>query len=254
MSGAERASDALAYALLYPFETPGASYLYRDGDVQALEAGADAGAGLGPEPRAPVIAVGANRAPAQLRRKLAALAGPQAAPVVRGWLTGFDVVYSAHFTRYGAVPATLCPSPGTRVEVAVAWLTDEQLEAVHASESLGRNYAFGRVADVALELEAPFAGGRALDEAHCYVSRHGAVTHEAAPVGLSAIAARARAFAAFAQREAMSLARDHAAPGEALESLIPGLVADGELRARLNARLRENAQPLAWAGFTPLAG
>ena len=64
------------------------------------------------EARTPVLAYGSNAAPEVLSRKLAL--SDQPVLVVPARLREFDVVYSAHISPYGAVPATLQRSPGPR--------------------------------------------------------------------------------------------------------------------------------------------
>ena len=65
-----------------------------------------------------VVAYGSNASPVVLRRKLGerAAAAVLAPPVV---LPDTDVVFSAHVSRHGAIPATIVPWPGTEVD---AWL------------------------------------------------------------------------------------------------------------------------------------
>ncbi len=85
----------LKRALEYPYATPDRSYLYRDGDAHELpEDGPDLTG------RTPLLSYGANAAPEVLARKLAPVA-------VAARAGDFDVVYSAHVSPYGAVPATL---------------------------------------------------------------------------------------------------------------------------------------------------
>ena len=64
--------------------------------------------------RVPVLAYGSNAAPAALAHKLALSSDPVL--VVPAWLDDFDVVYSAHISPYGAVPAAIQRSPGTERE------------------------------------------------------------------------------------------------------------------------------------------
>ena len=87
--------------------------------------------------RIPVLAIGSNRAPEQLRRKFPSL---ESLPVEQVELLEHDVVYAARVSGYGAMPATLAHSPGTSVQVAVTWLTSAQLEMMDASEGLGVGY------------------------------------------------------------------------------------------------------------------
>jgi len=114
--------DRFHRAAAYPYARPDHSYVYDDGATVALdEFPGEVTAG-----RTPVLAFGSNAAPEQLRRKFGATPDT-VIPVIRADLADFDVVYSAHLTAYGAVPATLAPSPGARLQTWVTWLDDAQL-------------------------------------------------------------------------------------------------------------------------------
>ena len=77
------------------------------------------------EGRYPVIGYGSNQSPQRLRQKYGTDHSP--IPVQRGRLADHDVVYSAHFSSYGSLPAALRQVDGTAVSVAVNWLDDAQL-------------------------------------------------------------------------------------------------------------------------------
>src|SRR3954454_9643334 len=109
----------LKRALTYPYATPEHSYLYRDGLAHELPEEFDRSG------RTPLLSYGANAAPEALTRKLAALPG-EPLPVVRSELQGVDVVYSAHVSPYGAVPATLLERSATVAPVFVIPQTAEQ--------------------------------------------------------------------------------------------------------------------------------
>ena len=53
-----------------------------------------------------------------------------------------DIVYAASLSAYGSMPATQWPSKGTKVELNVLWLTEEQLNIMHLTEALGVAYDF----------------------------------------------------------------------------------------------------------------
>jgi hypothetical protein len=134
-----------------------------------------------------VIGYGSNAAPSQLRRKFAD-AGPGCIiPVLKARLRGFDVVYSAHVSVYGAVPATLCARPGTDVEVVVTLLSPAQADTMLRTE--GGNYDIQPVDPEAIE--SPVVLG--LPHApRVYVSKYGALALEGRPVALSAVQASGR--------------------------------------------------------------
>lgn len=118
----------------YPFPRPGHNFLFVDGDALPLlslaesleDAEVEVDGRLMPAGRllqqrgiasvvplarrTPVLAYGANAAPERLRRKFAPY-GPAVIPVLRARLHDFDIVHAAHVSSYGAIPATLEPSP-----------------------------------------------------------------------------------------------------------------------------------------------
>ena len=142
--------DPVERATTYPYLIPESSYLFENGAWQAAEIGSALTAG-----RTPVIACGSNRSPEQLARKFADF-DEAVIPVQRAWLEDFDVVYAAHITGYGSVAANLQHVAGTRVEVSITWLADDQMDRMHATEGLGHNYHYARLYGLALHPE----GGR----------------------------------------------------------------------------------------------
>ena len=140
------------------------------------------------EGRRALLAYGANASPEALTRKLAALP-PRPIPVLRIALRGWDVVYSAHITRYGSVPAAVVPSPGTVASVHLVFPDDDQLEAIAATE--GQNYRLERLTEFGAELEID---GEAVAEVDAFLSVHGPLLVDGAPVALAAIPARDRVF------------------------------------------------------------
>jgi hypothetical protein len=228
----------LALAKAYPFGWPAGSFLYVNGAAQPLPPGYPLAG------RGPVLAVGSNRAPEQLARKFGHLAAAEAEiPVTSGWMADFDIVYSAHITRYGSIAATLVPSAGTRVELALTWLTEGQLRRMHETE--GQSYDFGRLIGAALALD----GGRRAASPFLYHSRHGALAPFGRPLALAAVTARGRRFAAADQVEALGRARDICRPGTALDEFILEAIGDAERRRLYVAALASHSVRASLPGF-----
>jgi hypothetical protein len=126
----------------YPGSRPDCSYLFCGDHLLTAPIDFDAElAALGVprlSERRAVLAYGSNACPAQLQRKFASAACSSMVPMTRAWATNLAVGFSNHVTRYGAVPATIFVSEGTRTEVFVAWLDDEQFDVMDRSEA--RNY------------------------------------------------------------------------------------------------------------------
>jgi hypothetical protein len=205
-------------ALAYPFGVPSESYVLEGGRPVTWDGTVGAG-------RRPVLAFGANAAPAALAVKLDDLAAGARVPVVAGELRDFDVVYSAHVSPYGAIPGTLLPCPGAVASVHLVHLTDAELARVHRSEP---NYDFVRLEGAGV---------------HAYVSKHGALRREGAPVGVAAIPVRGRVWPALDEPAILAAIRDELAPGEPLEDFVAAHVADPELAAQRTRALRATAIP-----------
>ena len=228
----------------YPFAAPRRSYLFAHGETRSVKEARFEG-------REPVIAHGSNRSPHQLARKFAGHAGQDGEiPVTYGWLSDYDVVYSAHVTNYGAIASNLHHSPGCKVKIAVTWLSERQLERMHETEGL--NYPFGRLEDITLEKEA----GPALRMAQAliYVSRHGCLQHAGAAIGLAAVESRQRSHGTFSQLEALSLVRDRYHAEEELDRHILRNIAEAERRRALIKRMAAEAMPSRVPHFTVLDG
>jgi hypothetical protein len=232
----------LARARGYPYPAPAQSFLYRDGTAQPLDGARFAG-------RWPVLAHGSNRAPEQLARKFRHFSGAASEiPVTYVWLAGYDVVYSAHVTAYGAVASTLTRAPGCRVRVALSWLDDAQLARMHETEG---NYAFGRLAGTEL---APEAGPSAARTAiYMYLSDHGCLLDDAGrPAALAAVRAEARPHGALDQDGALALLRDRLAPDRPLAAFILQQIDDPETRAARIRAVKAHARPTEVPHFTPV--
>ena len=89
--------------------------------------------------RIPILSVGSNRSPYQLKRKFSL---NQDICVTPATLYDSDVVFAASLSSYGSMPATQWPSKGTEVDLNVLWLNEEQLETMHLSEAIGVAYNF----------------------------------------------------------------------------------------------------------------
>lgn len=260
---------AVARALRYPFARPTGSVLVGAAETLAIATLGDVAgdvfvetadgrrslAALGSWPagerfpdgrgRTPVLAVGANAAPAVLRAKLAGVEGAGApVPLLAGRLSGFDVVYSAHVSPHGAISATLQRSPGTSVAVHVTYLDAAQRAAVDATEP---NYRREPLSPTALAL----ASGAKLTEVEAYVSRHGCLCFEGTEIALAAVPADGRVFPALSEPQVLALARTQLAPDLRLEDFVSEQLRDPAVAARRTRELRRFAAPLAEGDRAP---
>jgi len=217
---------ALQRAAGYPYDITETSFTFRDGGAASFDPALTEG-------RHPVIGYGSNQSPQRLRQKYGAEHAP--IPVQRGRLADHDVVYSAHFSSYGSLPAALRHVDDTVVSVAVNWLDDGQLAAMHKTE--WDNYHYVRLTGISLQL----AEGDVLREAYAYLSFRGHVAHQGEPIALAEVKADNRRHAALNQVAALTLMRDRLAPGMALDEFVHAHIADADVRATRVQRLREAA-------------
>jgi hypothetical protein len=206
----------LARALAYPYATPERSYLYRDGEAKELPAD-------GPDlaDRTSLLAYGSNAAPAALARKLAPLPGVEM-PVLRAELEGFDVVYSAHVSPYGAVPATLYESPGTTASVFVVHPTAEQRALLTASEP---NYDL-----VELPVCLSIGDKPATRRLEVFRSKHGPLSVGGGPVALAAIRATGRALPELDEPAILEHVRSQVTPALTLVDFVRDCVERGGIK------------------------
>jgi hypothetical protein len=250
---------AFAWACAYPWVRPAGSYLLRaDGVVELLS---ELGEGererlieryAAPEgERLPLLAIGSNAAPETLQRKFAHFPEPDDRTVlaVHGRLHEFDVGYAAQPALYGALPATIFPSPGTAVAALLLWVTPTQFTQLTWSEL---SYRLGRLRT---RFEVDDADER-FDEVLVYVSRWGALCVDDAPVALAAIPAQRRTATALTQREALDLAAAMVlGPDAGAEQLVRAVFEDlAGLGPALAGTLHRAGRPFASERWTPYAG
>jgi hypothetical protein len=201
MADSGEAAAILERALAYPYATPDRSYLYRNGEAHALPVD-------GPDltERTPLLSYGANSAPEALARKLASLPGVDM-PVLRAELESYDVVYSAHVSPYGAVPATLIESPGTTAPVFVLHPTVDQHALLTASEP---NYNLVEVNGIA-----------------AYRSKHGPLELDGSAVALAAVRSTGRTLPELDEPAILDRVRAHLEPQLSLEEFVLDSAARG---------------------------
>lgn len=226
----------LAQALLYPYPAPLGDYRMRDGlPYPAPE-------GIPPEELeglVPVLSVGSNRAPLQLRRKF----GPAATlPVTGCQLIDADVVFAASLSFYCAMPATACPSPGTITTLNITWLDEVQLGHMHDTEAVGIAYDFVRLDDSAINHGQRVDAEVFRQPVYGYQARAGVFAGTDGPVAQHAIPARHRRFTASDQREMLTwLHQHHGGDDRSLEDWLAHLRGSRPARDRIIAKLAEQA-------------
>ncbi|MDA9975564.1 hypothetical protein N9F34_01870 [Alphaproteobacteria bacterium] len=228
-------TPALARALGYPYPSPGRDFVLSDGVARDFDAG------IRLADRTPVLAVGSNQAPEQLRRKF----GDNAiVPVTVARLADHDVVYSAHMASYGSIPATLAPSPGTLVTVSLTWLTNDQLRRMHETEAVGVNYDYGVAETLTIEL-----GGRPRVPIGCYLGRRGVFALDGAAIALAEINATGRPREERRQADMLKLVHSRFSDGQDFDTWLGAMIEDHEARQALTETLASQSISVHLAAF-----
>lgn len=232
--------EVVQRALAYPYRLPSHSFLQvGDRTLDLPLAGFDA------RKRTALLAFGSNASPEVLARKLGDSDPEVPVPVVRATLKDFDIVYSAHISPYGSVPAALQMSPGTEPLTFVIYLTGEQLRLMSETEP---NYDLILLHDVSCQLES----GDSLGTVASYMSRHGCLTLDDTEVALASVEARSRQFPSMSEPEVLERVKAIFDPDQDMDSFVADNVGDEELARQRTGILREKARPFAWPHWKAL--
>ncbi|HEX7293922.1 MAG TPA: hypothetical protein VF259_05210, partial [Solirubrobacterales bacterium] len=147
---------------------------------------------------------------------------------------------------YGAMPATLFPSPGTAVRTTLLWVTPAQFTQLTWSEL---HYRLGRLR-ARFEADDGLAG---FDEVLAFVSRFGAFCVDGRPVALAAVEASDRRAEALTQEQLLDAAATLAlGPGAKAETLVRAIFEDlAGTNEKIAATVRKASLPFDSELWTP---
>ncbi len=147
-----------------PTAGPSGRPVAQDRSLDSLLQAAD---GVPVAARTPVLAVGSNASPAQVRRKMANAGLATRVPITAVRVRGLAVGVSAHVSRPGYLPATPVPDPAAQSDLWVLWLDAAALDAIDATEP---NYYRVRLPS---RCPVHLTSGQPVTDGWVYVSRHG---------------------------------------------------------------------------------
>jgi hypothetical protein len=244
-------------ALGYPWARPAKSFLLTGEQVQPFdevptEVREEVLSGLvgGDVERYPLLSFGSNGDPGTLMLKFGELDGEDRRVLVTsGDLYDFDVGAAAMPTFYGALPATIFPSPRTAIRASVLWVTTAQLVVLTWSEI---SYRLGRLEPVRFDPdndESP-----AVEEVFAFASRWGAHCVDGDPVAMKAIPAVGRVALELTQEQLLDeIARSVFGDAASARDLVTRVMEDfGTAVTTIGSVLRETARPFAsdrWTAF-----
>ena len=186
--------------------------------------------------RIPILSVGSNRSPYQLKRKFSL---NQDICVTPATLYDSDVVFAASLSSYGSIPATQWPSKGTEVDLNVLWLNEEQLEIMHLTEALGVAYNF-----VKLKLDTvKIKDFEYAKQIYGYISIAGVFPfNENKPKRLSVINAKNTILKGFNEQKALlSLIQSLGINGDRLPDWVNKVIKNKTYRISLHEKLKSKA-------------
>ncbi|MGW3814121.1 hypothetical protein [Streptomyces sp. NPDC005046] len=126
--------------------------------------------------RYPVISVGSNACPAQLRHKMEGLGVSSTIPIVKARITGIGIGVSAYVSPMGYVSSSPFHTPGRSRDLFITWLDATQLEIVDASEGISDpDGEYDRVLIPAEDFPMELESGELLGGAYLYVHRYGVI-------------------------------------------------------------------------------
>lgn len=174
-------------AINYPYPRESSSFIFHNGLVKPLPPNFQPSPDL-----TPVLAIGSNASPQQLRRKFQY---PVTIPVLQVTVHNADVVYGARLAPYGSVAASIIASPSTQVSSFVTFLDQRTLKRMNETEY---GYALCKVDTT----KAPIVWHddvHITDDVLCYVVAEGALKLDRQPIAIKAIPARNRRFPELSQ-------------------------------------------------------
>ena len=119
-------------AISYPYKAPAFSFTFKNGKFYQ-------GIHISLKDRVPILSIGSNRSPYQLKNKFGKEENLCVTPAK---LYNSVIVYAASMSAYGSIPATQWPCEGSVSDLNILWLKKDQLQIMHLSEGLGVAYNY----------------------------------------------------------------------------------------------------------------
>jgi hypothetical protein len=187
----------------------------------------------------PILAAGSNASPEQLARKLGSI--PQfAIPVIYGQIRGWSSVYSAHVTRYGAIPATLFRDRHATTHLHCLFVPKRLIDIFDQSE--GSSYKLQPVPDVSFVSQDPNSPIQMETSEPCaYMSVHGAMKFVSdGPLRLDQVLTDSSQFRSANETRAVTLLAKMMRQRTGIWQFINKIVVDQQFRDECNKYIAEN--------------
>ncbi len=252
---------AIEWAKAYPFDVPQQSFVYFNGEAHFLDTfvygqwqharidregqsialsdvlGREGMAALERPRRHAVVACGSNAAPQRLAQKFRHT--HDVVPTLRVTLENYCIVYSAKFSAYGSIPATLVHVPGACVTTFINFLDDRQLALMDETETLGVAYDRPVLEDAIVSIVDGATPKSDLASVFAYVSRSGALLKDGAAIALDTVEGRDVPFPKHSQEMVQTVVKDLLNVGDLVDNFIHQNLNDPSMRAVRAAELKK---------------
>ncbi len=178
-------------AINYPYKAPTTSFTFKKGKFYQ-------GIQISLKNRVPIISIGSNRSPYQLKKKFGI---NNDLCVTTAKLYNSVIVFAASMSAYGSIPATQWPCEGSVSDLNLLWLNEDQLQIMHLSEGLGIAYNYVQLdKDTVFVQEVDYFG-----PIFGYVSTRGCYMFENnLPIRIKNIKSNINSFASISEYEALN--------------------------------------------------
>ena len=208
-------------AINYPYKAPTTSFTFKNGKFYQ-------GIQISLKNRVPIISIGSNRSPYQLKKKFGINNDLCVTPAK---LYNSVIVYAASISAYGSIPATQWPCEGSVSDLNLLWLNEDQLQIMHLSEGLGIAYNYVQLdKDTVFFQEEDYFG-----PIFGYVSTRGCYMFDNnLPIRIKNIKSNAKSFASITEYEALNkLFLENSSSENSLESWLKKIINNKNLRLAL---------------------
>lgn len=212
-------------ALRYPYPRPNKSFIFKNGEIHDLPTDFSID-----DPLTPVLAIGSNMSPEQLRRKYKY---PVTIPVLSVTVQNVDVVYGALLARYGSVAATITASWGTQINLAVNFLDQVSLKRMHETES---SYSLCKLRQDLAPIKW-HDNVTVKSDVLCYVASNGPLVLAGTLMSLESIPALRRRFRSISQEQAQKAVAEATGYDESVTDFVLNNVRDEQRRKSIVSRM-----------------
>ena len=216
-------------AISYPYEAPKTSFTFKNGKFYQ-------GIQISLKNRVPIISIGSNRSPYQLKNKFGINENLCVTPAK---LCNSIIVYAASISAYGSIPATQWPCEGSVSDLNLLWLSYDQLQIMHLSEGLGIAYNYVELdKDSVIIQDEDYSGS-----IFAYISVRGGYLFEGKlPFQLKKIKSNVNTYSSINEYEALNkLFLDHPSGQNSLKCWLKKMISNKNMRLLLIEKMSKKS-------------